>query len=123
MFYVTCNWTVYKPQQKHIVLCYVMISHTMIHFRILVLLNVSWGNFYNSLVRDIKNDKLTSKAVLSINDQQQCQSLLGHAWQCWARFGNSHICSDIIHQAWQCSGQGVQVHFQAFNIVTEFHRG
>ena len=97
-------------------------SRTMIQFRILVLLNVSWGSFYNSLVRDINNDKLTSKAVLSINDQQQCPSLLGHAWQCWARFGNSQICSDIIHQAWQCSGQGFQVHFLAFNFVTEFHR-
>ena len=60
-------------------------------------------------------DKYTSKTA---NTHQQCRSVLGNAWQCWARFGNNQICSDIIRQAWQCSGEVVQ--YQAFEIVTVF---
>ena len=60
-------------------------------------------------------DKYTSKTA---NNHQQCRSVLGNAWQCWARFGNNQICSDIIRQAWQCSGEVVQ--YQAFEIVTVF---
>ena len=72
-------------------------SHTMLRFMVVLA-----GSFYNSLGRDING---FNSNMYSTN-QQQCQSLLGHAWQCWGRFGNNPMCSDIIHQAWQCSGQG-----------------
>ena len=74
------------------------------------------GSFYNSLGRDINafNSNMYS------TNQQQCQSLLGHAWQCWTMFGNNPMCSDIIQKAWQCSGQGSMVLFQALDIDTAF---
>ena len=89
----------------------------MIQF-ILISLLVARGRFFNALAWDISafnTDKYTSKTA---NNHQQCRSVLGNAWQCWARFGNNQICSDIIRQAWQCSGEVVQ--YQAFEIVTVF---
>ena len=66
---------------------------------------VAWGRFFNALVRDISAFNTDKHTVKTVNNQQQCQSILGNAWQCWTSFGNNQICSDIIRQAWQCSGE------------------
>ena len=88
-------------------------SETMIKALILFLIAQGNFSFSLSLVHDInafKNNMYTT-------DQQQCQSVIGRAWQCWARFGKNYpMCSDIIRSAWQCSGQGFKIDIQALDI-------
>ena len=91
----------------------------MIQFVLMSLLAAK-GRFFNALVRDISafnTDKYTAKTA---TNHRQCQSVLGNAWQCWARFGDHQVCSDIIRQAWQCSGQGPQNNLKDFLVLTVF---
>ena len=74
------------------------------------MLVIALGRVCTLFGRDISDNLFTT-------NQQHCQSLLGHAWQCWARFGKNYpMCSDIIRSAWQCSGQGLKIDIQALDI-------
>ena len=89
-------------------------SQTMI--KALILSLIAQGNFSYSF--SIVHDINAFKSNMYTTDQQQCQSIIGHAWQCWARFGKNYpMCSDIIRRAWQCSGQGFKIDFQALDMI------
>ena len=89
-------------------------SETMIKALILFLIAQGNFSFSLSLVHDINALK-----SMYTTDQQQCQSIIGRAWQCWARFGKNYpMCSDIIRSAWQCSGQGFKIDIQALEIAS-----
>ena len=88
-------------------------SETMI--KALILFLIAQGNFSFSL--SLVHDINALKSNMYTTDQQQCQFIIGRAWQCWARFGKNYpMCSDIIRSAWQCSGQGLKIDIQALDI-------
>ena len=92
---------------------YSLSSHTQLRFMLVLA-----GSFCHSLGRDI-SDFDNNNNIYTTN-HLHCQSIIDHAWQCWARIGNNPMCSDIIQQAWQCSGRIIQVHFQALDIETVY---
>ena len=60
---------------------------------------IARGSFYN------QQQRVSDIGAAAIEWQQRrCRSIVGQAWQCWARFGHNQRCSDIIRQAWQCPG-------------------